>query len=211
MNFPVAGLARDGWSTESEATATCFCGSVQLVLVSGFPSPCASSLAWTGRTTNADNAREQPLQTPGLINRHVCHCADCRKISAAFYMSNIIVADTHLKHVRGQKNLTTFSEEETVRAKNAQMSNHFCATCGTLMYRTGVRWPGVSILRTGTVDDFSLAETKLRPQIEQFIENRVAWSTPIEGTVQTIGLHQPSDLEGVPREGVTFPASWRKA
>lgn len=32
--FPVAGLARDGWSTDTEATATCFCGSVQLVLVS---------------------------------------------------------------------------------------------------------------------------------------------------------------------------------
>lgn len=32
--FPVAGLARDGWSTEDEATATCFCGAVQLVFVS---------------------------------------------------------------------------------------------------------------------------------------------------------------------------------
>jgi hypothetical protein len=34
--FPVAGLARDGWSTEDEATATCFCGAVQLVFVSTY-------------------------------------------------------------------------------------------------------------------------------------------------------------------------------
>jgi hypothetical protein len=32
--FPVAGLANDGWSNEDEATATCFCGAVQLAAVS---------------------------------------------------------------------------------------------------------------------------------------------------------------------------------
>lgn len=33
-NFPLAGLARDGWSTADRATATCYCGSVQLSFVS---------------------------------------------------------------------------------------------------------------------------------------------------------------------------------
>jgi hypothetical protein len=32
--FPVFNLSNDGWSNEHEATATCFCGAVQLVLVS---------------------------------------------------------------------------------------------------------------------------------------------------------------------------------
>jgi hypothetical protein len=32
--FPLAGQADDGWSTEEEATATCFCGAVQLAFVS---------------------------------------------------------------------------------------------------------------------------------------------------------------------------------
>lgn len=32
--FPLAGGADDGWSNEDEATATCFCGCVQLVFVS---------------------------------------------------------------------------------------------------------------------------------------------------------------------------------
>jgi hypothetical protein len=32
--FPVVHLSNDGWSNEDEATATCFCGAVQLVLVS---------------------------------------------------------------------------------------------------------------------------------------------------------------------------------
>lgn len=32
--LPLAGLANDGWSNENEATATCFCGAVQLAFVS---------------------------------------------------------------------------------------------------------------------------------------------------------------------------------
>lgn len=35
--IPLAGKASDGWSTDSEATATCFCGAVQLGFVSLAP------------------------------------------------------------------------------------------------------------------------------------------------------------------------------
>lgn len=112
-------------------------------------------------------------------------------------MSNITVSDARIRWIRGEDRLTTFAEAETVRAK-AEMTNYFCSTCGTLMYRRGARFPGLTILRTGTVDDFSLAETKLRPQVEQFIETRVSWSTPIQGAAQVVGLHQPSDIEGIP-------------
>lgn len=36
LYIPLAGGADDGWSTENEATATCYCGAVQLVFVSSF-------------------------------------------------------------------------------------------------------------------------------------------------------------------------------
>jgi hypothetical protein len=32
--FPLAGARQDGWSDENRATATCFCGAVQLSFVS---------------------------------------------------------------------------------------------------------------------------------------------------------------------------------
>ena len=32
--IPLSGCAEDGWSKEDEATATCFCGAVQLAFVS---------------------------------------------------------------------------------------------------------------------------------------------------------------------------------
>jgi len=139
----------------------------------------------------------QPLQKPGLINRFICHCIDCRKIGSALYQSNITVADSHLKHIRGEENLATFGESKTIRA-NTLMTNYFCKTCGTLMYRRGARFPEMTILRTGTVDDVGLAEGKLRPQVEQFVERRAGWSVPIEGAAQVVGNHRPEDIEGIP-------------
>ena len=42
------------------------------------------------------------------------------------------------------------------------------------MYRTGAAFPGMITLRVGSVDDFSLHGTKLKPTMEQFTKNRVS-------------------------------------
>ncbi|KAI9737245.1 MAG: hypothetical protein M1818_005777 [Claussenomyces sp. TS43310] len=157
--FPLAGIARDGWSKEDEATATCFCGAVQLAF---------------------------PTQGPGLVDTFICNCTDCRKVTASMFASNFIVADTHLSHLRGRANLTSYSQSHTV-GSGKTMTNYFCSTCGTLMYRVGAAFPGHSILRIGTVDDFHLHETKLRPRVEQFVESRVGWLSGVEGVKQVKG------------------------
>lgn len=55
------------------------------------------------------------------------------------------------------------------------------------MYRVGEAFPGHSILRIGTVDDFNLHETKLKPRIEQFTKDRVGWLHHAEGVGQVVG------------------------
>jgi hypothetical protein len=102
------------------------------------------------------------------------------------FASNFTIADTHLKHVRGRENLKTFSQSRTI-GSGKLMGNYFCSTCGTLLYRVGARFPGVSILRIGTVDDFHLHETKLRPRVEQFTKDRVGWLNGVEGVEQVEG------------------------
>ena len=102
------------------------------------------------------------------------------------FASNFTVADTHLKHLRGRENLKTFSQASTIASGNT-MTNYFCCTCGTLMYRVSSGFPGQSILRIGTIDDFHLHETKLKPQVEQFIGSRVGWLCAIEGVKQIEG------------------------
>ncbi|KAI5917368.1 Mss4-like protein [Camillea tinctor] len=160
--IPLSGCASGGWSTEDEATATCFCGAVQLAF---------------------------PTQGQGLLNTFVCNCSDCRKITASMFASNFTVADTHLKHLRGHENLRTYSQQHSI-ASGKTMTNYFCSICGTLMYRVGAAFPGKSILRIGTVDDFNLHETKLRPQMELFTKDRVSWFSGVEGAKKFEAMFQ---------------------
>ncbi|TVY21809.1 hypothetical protein LARI1_G000187, partial [Lachnellula arida] len=155
---PLANLTGDGWSTEDEATATCFCGAVQIVV---------------------------PTNAPGLINTFVCNCSDCHKITASMFASNFTVADENLKWVRGKENLKTFAQSHTIASRGV-MTNYFCSTCGTLMNRIGSKYPGLNFLRIGTIDDLNLIETKFKPQIEQFTKDRVFWLQPLEGKLKDI-------------------------
>jgi hypothetical protein len=102
------------------------------------------------------------------------------------FASNFTINDKYLKHLRGRENLKVFSQSETI-GSGKSMANHFCSTCGTLMYRVGASFPGHSILRIGTVDDFNLHETKLRPQVELYTKDRVGWLHGVEGVKQIEG------------------------
>lgn len=96
------------------------------------------------------------------------------------FASNFTIKDSSLEHVRGRENLRTFTQAKTIASGKA-MTNHFCGMCGTLMYRVGEQFPGMSILRIGTVDDFSLHESKLRPRKEIWTKDRVGWFTGVQG------------------------------
>ncbi|KAK8055662.1 hypothetical protein PG993_000889 [Apiospora rasikravindrae] len=166
--IPAVGHATDGYSKDNEATATCFCGTVQLAF---------------------------PTSYPGIVSRFVCHCLDCRKLTATMFASNFTVQDPYLKHVRGQDELKQWSQSRTIATGNT-MTNHFCGACGTLLYRASSGFPGKYFLRIGTVDDFHLHETRLRPQVEQFVERRVGWLRPVEGVKQVRGMHTFADVKG---------------
>jgi hypothetical protein len=152
--IPLAGGADDGWSKEGSATSTCYCGAVQLAF---------------------------PTEGPGLLSTFVCHCTDCRKITASMFSSAFSILDTHLTHIRGRDSLTAFGQSNTIASGNL-MTNFFCSTCGTLMYRVGQ--PGASLLRLGTVDDFHLHETKLKPKREIWCKDRVSWINPLNDVEQ---------------------------
>ncbi|KAL6856572.1 Mss4-like protein [Trichoderma novae-zelandiae] len=153
QDLPLSGVARDGWSTDTEATATCFCGAVQLAF---------------------------PTEGPGLINTFVCNCFDCRKVTASMFASNFTIDNSYLRHLRGEDNLSRWGQDKTPTSR-AEMANYFCKTCGTLMYRRSALSPQKSFMRIGTVDDFTLHETKLRPQYEIFTSSRVNWWHGVEG------------------------------
>ena len=90
------------------------------------------------------------------------------------FASNFTVAESNVKHIRGRENLKTWTQSETVASGNS-MTNYFCITCGGLLYRVSGGEPDRLIMRIGTIDDFSLHYTKVKPRREQFTRGRVPW------------------------------------
>ncbi|KAK5170375.1 uncharacterized protein LTR77_004962 [Saxophila tyrrhenica] len=156
---PYIPLGGDGYSNDKEASATCYCGAVQIAV---------------------------PIEGDGLVDTFLCNCTDCRKITASMFASNFIVKDSAMKHNRGEDKLTKFSQADTIATGN-NMTNFFCSVCGTLMYRRSSGFPGMSIPRIGTIDDFNLHETKFKPRVEQFGKDRVCWLKGGEGVEQYVG------------------------
>ncbi|KAK3393417.1 hypothetical protein B0H63DRAFT_498616 [Podospora didyma] len=122
---PLAGLVGDGWSKDGKATATCYYGTVLLII-------------------------------------------------------QFIVKNLYSKHARGKDRIKTFSQSQTI-ASGKVITNYFCEDYGTLMYRAGEGFAGVSTLRISTVDGFSLHETRLRLRQEYWTKYRVYWFTGVQG------------------------------
>jgi hypothetical protein len=101
------------------------------------------------------------------------------------FASNVTILDPYLKYVRGRDNVTIYSQAKTPTSGRA-MTNYFCKTCGTLMNRIGDAFPGRNFIRLGTVDDFNLHETKLRPTVEHFTKDRVSWVAGVPGGNVTV-------------------------
>ena len=90
------------------------------------------------------------------------------------FATNVTTLDTHTRFTRGEDNLTYFGQDHTTHTGKT-MTNAFCKTCGTLMYRQGSAFPGTKFVRVGIVDDLRLHEEVLKPQIELFTKTRVGW------------------------------------
>lgn len=102
------------------------------------------------------------------------------------FATNFLVDDNYVKFLRGRENLTKYAQSKTIGTSNT-MTNSFCSTCGTLMSRVSSGLSGHTVLRLGTVDDFSLHENELKPQVEQYTERRVNWSDSIKDVRQHVG------------------------
>lgn len=103
------------------------------------------------------------------------------------FATNFTTLDKYTRFVRGEDNLTLWGQDETTATKGS-MTNGFCKTCGTLMFRQGSSYPGTKFLRVGTVDDLRLHDTVLKPQVEQYTADRVEWFHGVPSVRQVAGF-----------------------
>jgi hypothetical protein len=111
------------------------------------------------------------------------------------FATNFIIDATDLTHIRGQDALSRFAQSATIASGN-EMANYFCRRCGTLMYRVSSAYPDKRVLRLGTVDDYTLHETVLKPRVELFSGDRVAWLDGVRG-VEQLGEAGVLSMEGL--------------
>ena len=118
------------------------------------------------------------------------------------FSSGFVVNNTYLKHLRGEDKLARFKRKDSIATGN-YVENSFCSICGTLMYRRSSGFPGITVPRIGTIDDFSLQETKFKPRVETFKKDRCVWLSPakvkehVDGAYYTAGGSWKSIHDGV--------------
>ena len=152
---------------------------------------CCATVLRKSDTIKFNSIRSDTPQIPSkVVNTFVCNCTDCHKVTGSMFASNFTVNDEDLNWIRGKESLKTFSQAKTP-VSGKHMTNYFCSTCGTLMDRVGEAYPGTNFLRIGTVDDFSLHETVLKPQKEAFIKDKNNW-VPSLSHVEGIKQYQGS-------------------
>nr|OQO20896.1 hypothetical protein B0A51_10562 [Rachicladosporium sp. CCFEE 5018] len=181
-------------------TATCYCGAVQLEIV-GLSSAVTCPKADQGLICSSASPRRRlrqysclSLQRLPTRDRHnvrlqrLClPLTSSTERAGSLINFQLTVETPHLRHVRGEDNLSAYATAKTINTGNT-MTSSFCKTCGALMYRRSSGFPGLSFCRIGTVDDIELHDEILKPMAEQFTVSRVKWLEPVEGVRQTEGM-----------------------
>ncbi|KAI2632550.1 Mss4-like protein [Hypomontagnella submonticulosa] len=116
------------------------------------------------------------------VHRAICYCHDDRKISNTQIYQ---VLKTSFKVTKGQ--LKTYTK---VSDRGNEISNHFCGTCGTTLYRSGGAESTSDKIGicAGVLDDQSLIDNP--PAIEVYVEKRPPWVKQVEGAIQLNGQYE---------------------
>ncbi|OTB13541.1 hypothetical protein K445DRAFT_24714 [Daldinia sp. EC12] len=110
------------------------------------------------------------------VSTSICHCHDCRKTPSTQVFQ---IPKTGFSVTKGEPKTWT-----KVSDHGNEITNHFCTTCGVLMFKTS----GAAVnrerigLRAGVLNDESLLDTP--PRVEIYVERRPQWLKQIEGAMQ---------------------------
>ncbi|THX57655.1 hypothetical protein D6D06_03581 [Aureobasidium pullulans] len=113
------------------------------------------------------------------LNKAICHCTDCQKISGSVYSTNIIVSS---------KNFSVQGTPKKYPAKadsGRTVTTVFCGECGSPLWREGdmSEADGILVVRVGCLDDKD-AVTESKPLNELYTSGRAGWLSEMEGTKQ---------------------------
>ncbi|KAL6250770.1 hypothetical protein RBB50_003073 [Rhinocladiella similis] len=104
----------------------------------------------------------------------LCYCGDCRKISGSAFSTNVLVPDSNFQLILGSP-----KTYQKVADSGKKIKSYFCGDCGSTCYREGESFPGLKIVKAGTLDVFDVS-----PHLEAYVDSRVTWLKPLQGAEQ---------------------------
>lgn len=102
----------------------------------------------------------------------ICHCKDCQRQSAAPF-SIVVGVPADQFEVTGELSEFVTKGEDS----EADNRRNFCGKCGSPIVTFNDGYPGMAIVKAGTLDDTSWLE----PQIEIWGKSAQPWVQPVEG------------------------------
>ncbi|CAK7200327.1 hypothetical protein SEUCBS139899_003018 [Sporothrix eucalyptigena] len=111
------------------------------------------------------------------VTTAVCHCTDCQKWGGSGFSTNLAVPNDALKINKGA--LSTFARKGS-SGKDHILS--FCGTCGTSLFSEPLSLGGVTLIKTGTLDDVAVRDFGVANEL--FVKDRLSFATAVAGATQ---------------------------
>ena len=111
------------------------------------------------------------IDLTAMAGTYACHCTICQRVTGSSFAHQMPVREEALA-VSGELALVS------IPTRGGGLSvQRFCAACLSRVYNTNSAWPGVAIVRSGTVDG---SET-LSPSFHIYTSTKQPWIVLPEG------------------------------
>lgn len=120
----------------------------------------------------------------------MCHCGACQRRSGVPWTANAFYARSDVRLEGAHKIYVREGQE------GRKISQYFCPTCGTTIYTTGEKFPGMCMVVVGAFSDPSFPP----PTVSVFEESMHPWVTPPPGIARFPQGRAPGALRADPPE-----------
>ncbi|KAF2772005.1 hypothetical protein EJ03DRAFT_325235 [Teratosphaeria nubilosa] len=111
----------------------------------------------------------------------ICHCIPCIKTAGQNGSLNTLVKTDNLRP-------DSIPSTHTLRRESGKnVTYDICNTCGTIMTVRAEAMEGLTVFKTGTLDDPAEVEKHNKPVQEIFTRNRPSWCDAFPGCEQEEG------------------------
>ncbi|CAN8104677.1 unnamed protein product [Discula destructiva] len=116
--------------------------------------------------------------TGEIVNKGLCHCLDCRKITGSTHSTNIVVPSEGFSVTKGSPKqfLKTADSGNTITLS-------FCGECGSTLWSQSSSFGNTKVIKVGVLDNDRSLEIG-KPAVELFVKTRTSWLLPVDGAVQ---------------------------